>query len=147
MSDSNQNVEEVAGDAPVAGEGGIPSYTKEQKVEISAQWVKDTFINAGYMKKSDVEGADPTVVEEEVYLMQPPQQNPQDGSIFMACEADPESEMVYVHTVLSSVMTREEFIKVMTQEQSDIVSDENSGQIVGLDGEAISSEAKPEIIS
>jgi len=72
--------------------------------------------------------------EKEMFVVSPPAMN-QDGSVTILCATEAEPEEYVAHTFVSMYVDKNDIsFGTAPEEDSGIISDPNSGKLVGLDG-------------
>lgn len=71
----------------------------------------------------------------KMFIVSPPQQQP-DGAISILCASESNPEDYIAHIIYTEVLSKND-VMFETPETSEIISDPNSGKLVGLDGKPL----------
>ena len=75
--------------------------------------------------------------QKEMFVMYPPTED-EDGTVTFICASDPEDEVYIAHTFMSVYVNKSDLIFAPKEpEVSPLISDQNSGKLVGLDGQPL----------
>ncbi len=75
--------------------------------------------------------------QKEMFVMYPPTEDA-DGSVTFICASDPKDEVYIAHTFVSMYVNKSDLVFAPKEsETSELISDPNSGKLIGLDGQPL----------